>query len=133
MKKKITAVIVVLLGISAAVGPRTIFPVCNGAMKMKCFDTAKAELFAGIAAAVVGLLVLFVKNRKIALALSLVAAALGAVILLIPTVIVGVCGSPMMHCVSVTKPALIVIGILEIIAGLLAAVFAATETEKEQK
>ena len=133
MKKKITAVIVVLLGILAAVGPKTIFPVCGGAMKMKCFDTAKAELFAGIAAAVVGLLILFVKNRKAAIALSLVAGALGAVILLIPTVIVGVCGSPMMHCVSVTKPALMIIGILEIIAGLLAAVFAATEAEKEQK
>ncbi len=115
MKNKVLAIISVIFGLLAAIGPRTIFPVCGaGEMKMRCFYTARWELVVGIATALVGLSLFIATKDKIRVVLSGVQIILGALIILIPTLIVGVCGSPMMHCVTVTKPALIVIGILHI-------------------
>lgn len=125
MKTKIVAIMSIFLGILAAIGPKTVFPVCqSGMMKMKCYDMAQAELVVGLIAAGVGAGILFVKAKKVRLILSLAEIILGLLILLLPTVIIGVCGSPMMHCVSITKPALLVIGILEIVTGILLTVFA---------
>lgn len=125
MKNKVIAVVTVVLGLTAAIGPRTIFPVCSAAeMKMKCYYTAQWELVVGLVAALVGVGLIFINDKKIRTVLSVIEIALGALIVLIPTTIVGVCSSPMMHCVSVTRPALIVTGVLEIVTSVAALYFA---------
>ena len=125
MKNKVIAVVTVVLGLTATIGPRTIFPVCSAAeMKMKCYYTAQWELVVGIIAALVGVGLIFINDKKIRTVLSVIEIALGALIVLIPTAIVGVCSSPMMHCVSVTRPALIVTGVLEIVTSVAALYFA---------
>lgn len=125
MKNKVTAVITVVLGLTAAIGPRTIFPVCSAAeMKMKCYYTSQWELVVGIIAAIVGVGLILINDKKIRTLLSALEIALGALIVLIPTAIVGVCSSPMMHCVSLTRPALIVTGVLEIVTATVSLYFA---------
>lgn len=125
MKNKVIAVVTVGLGLIAAIGPRTIFPVCSAAeMKMKCYYTAQWELVVGLVAALVGVGLILINDKKIRTVLSVIEIALGALIVLIPTAIVGVCSSPMMHCVSVTRPALIVTGVLEIVTSVAALYFA---------
>ena len=135
MKKRIIAIIAIVLGLLAAIGPRTIFPVCNGAMKMRCYNTAQAELVVGLLAVVLGTGLAFLTNKKLSVILSVIEGILGLFIVLIPTVIIGVCGSPMMHCVSVTNPALIVTGILEIVTGVALTFFSVTEkkTKSDQR
>ena len=134
MKNKILAAITAVLGLLAAIGPRTLFPVCSAAeMKMKCYYTANAEIAAGIIAAIVGIAIILIDKNKVRVALSAIQAILGLVIILIPTVIIGVCGSPMMHCVSVTKPALIVIGALDIVVSVILALLVARDISVENK
>ena len=134
MKNKVIALITSLLGLVAAVGPRTVFAVCSShEMKMKCYYTAGWELAVGIIAVIAGIALFLAKDIKLKIALSSVQAVLGAFIILIPTAIVGVCSSPMMHCVSVTKPALIVTGTLEIVAGLLSLYFYVAEISVKDK
>ncbi len=134
MKNKILAVITAVLGLLAAIGPRTIFPVCSAAeMKMKCYYTANAEIAAGIIAALVGIAIILIDKNKVKLALSAVQAIQGLVIILIPTAIIGVCGSPMMHCVSSTKPALIVIGALDIVISVILALLTLRDISVENK
>ncbi|MBQ3795086.1 MAG: DUF4418 family protein [Butyrivibrio sp.] len=130
MKNKTVSISTVILGLLAAVGPRTLFPVCSAAeMKMRCYYTANAELVVGILAAAVGAALLFVADRKLKIALSAGVVILGLLILLFPTAITGVCGNPMMHCVSLTKPSLIVIGVLETFTGIASVIFSIqTET-----
>ena len=118
MKNKIITAITVVLGLLAAIGPRTFFPVCGaGEMKMRCYYTAQWELVVGLLAAAFGVSLLFITNKKLKTVISVGQVILGALIVLIPTTIIGVCGSPMMHCVTVTKPALLVIGVLEIVTS----------------
>ena len=117
MKKKVSEILIIILSLLAAIGPKTIFPVCNGAMKMRCQDTAQAELIVGLLAACIGAGLIFVAKKKIRLILLALAVVSGIFIILIPTALVGVCGSPMMHCVTVTRPALIVTGTLLILVS----------------
>ena len=134
MKNKILAVITAVLGLLAAIGPRTIFPVCSAAeMKMKCYYTANAELAVGIIAALIGIAIILIDKNKAKLVLSAVQAVLGLVIILIPTAIIGVCGSPMMHCVSATKPALIVIGALVTLISVILALLTLRDISVENK
>lgn len=134
MKNKILAVITAVLGLLAAIGPRTIFPVCSAAeMKMKCYYTANAELAVGIIAALIGIAIILIDKNKAKLVLSAVQAVLGLVIILIPTAIIGVCGSPMMHCVSTTKPALIVIGALVTVISVILALLTLRDISVENK
>ena len=134
MKNKILAVITAVLGLLAAIGPRTIFPVCSAAeMKMKCYYTANAELAVGIIAALIGIAIILIDKNKAKLVLSAVQAVLGLVIILIPTAIIGVCGSPMMHCVSTTKPALIVIGALVTVISVILVLLTLRDISIENK
>ena len=111
---------IVILGLLAAIGPKTIFPVCPAEeMKMRCFTTANAELAVGIIGAVIGIALFVIKDKKLGIMLSAAEAVIGLFVVLIPAVIIGVCGNAMMHCVTVTRPALIVIGIILVIVSLI--------------
>ncbi len=118
MKNKVLTVSTIILGLLAAIGPRTIFPVCSaGEMKMRCYYTAQWELVVGLLTVLAGVSLFFVTDKKLKTVISAVQVGLGALIILLPTAIIGVCGSPMMHCVTVTKPALLVIGVFEIVTS----------------
>lgn len=128
MKNKVIIFLTIILGLLAAVGPRTIFAVCPaGEMKMRCYDTAQWELVVGGVYVLAGIGLFLTKSDKLRIALIALQTFLGLVVLLIPTVLVGVCSSPMMHCASVTRPALFVIGVLQIVTGLVSLYF---ETSK---
>ncbi|MGN0728377.1 DUF4418 family protein [Treponema sp.] len=120
----IFAAVTAVLGILVAVAPQTFASVCKVTGKpMKCFWTARAEIFLGISIAVFAALqILFaLKNlntqANIALNLAIAVNAIG--VILVPSALIGVCAKPMMHCHSVTKPFLIVAAILIILIAAL--------------
>lgn len=119
MKKQniIFAAIVALLGVLVFLAPYSFAKVCElGEKVMKCHWTARIELFLGITITILGLLKALSSDAKYQLALNVGTALNAAGVILVPAKLIGVCGKTMMHCHSVTRPALIVLGILILFA-----------------
>ncbi len=79
---------------------------------MKCHWTGRAELGLSIPLLVVGVMMRFAKRKQSRRILGIVAALLGVVAIMFPTVLIGVCMNPDMSCVSTMKPALLLAAIL---------------------
>lgn len=120
--KKVNVVfsLLILLGALTAIAPYSFAHVCEtGEKVMKCHWTGRIELFLGISVAVLGLLKLISADAKYQLGLNagILLNALG--VILTPTLLIGVCGMKSMHCASVSKPTLIVFGILILVITLI--------------
>jgi hypothetical protein len=88
---------------------------------MKCLWTARAETGIGAMVLFVGVLLLISQNLESRKFLSLCAFGLGILIVLFPTVLIGVCANPEMPCISVMKPFLFLTGIITGAAGIIGA------------
>ena len=123
-KIKITGIVTAVLGLLTALIPTQIFKVCEAmdGKFMKCHWTSQVEVALGIATVVLGLLLILSKEKAAASAYAVASAINGALVILIPTVVIGVCGSADMSCNSGTRPALIIAGSLIILTGLIGAV-----------
>lgn len=117
MKNKLFASIPsIILGILIAIAPLTFAKVCQteGGMHMACYYTGRAALGIGLVIAVLGIVALFVKeNVRIGLSIAVIVNSL--LMIVVPTFLIGVCKSPMMHCASVTRPTLIVLSVLALV------------------
>ena len=117
MKNKLFASIPsIILGILIAIAPLTFAKVCQseGGMHMACYYTGRTALGIGLVIAVLGIVALFVKeNVRIGLSIAVIVNSL--LMIAVPTFLIGVCKSPMMHCASVTRPTLIVLSVLSLV------------------
>ena len=117
MKNKLFASIPsIILGILVAIAPLTFAKVCQseGGMHMACYYTGRTALGIGLVIAVLGIVALFVKeNVRIGLSIAVIVNSL--LMIAVPTFLIGVCKSPMMHCASVTRPTLIVLSVLSLV------------------
>ena len=89
---------------------------------MKCYWTAHAEIATGIPLFVLGLLLAFSRFKESMRNLSILGILLGIMTILLPVLIIGVCATPTMLCVTVMKPLMITCGAVTILAGILALV-----------
>ena len=132
---------IVLIGIIIILIPNYIFPVCPGLLEtvagkhvpMKCFWTARAEIGAGALVVLGGCALLLFKDHGARFGVSLMTAFAGALVVAIPTVLIGVCGSPVMPCRSGTLPALVVSGCLVIAAAVATAVCARSGMRRQNE
>ncbi len=117
MKNKLFASIPsIILGILISIAPLTFAKVCQteGGMHMACYYTGRAALGIGVVIAVLGIVALFVKeNVRIGLSIAVIVNSL--LMIAVPTFLIGVCKSTMMHCASVTRPTLIVLSVLALV------------------
>jgi hypothetical protein len=90
---------------------------------MKCWYTGRWEIVVGSVISLLGLLLLFLKKKKIRIALSISAFLSGVLALLIPTVIVGVCGNKNMDCHAIALPALVIFSSAVIIVAVINTIF----------
>jgi hypothetical protein len=86
---------------------------------MKCHWTAIAEIGLAVPLALLGFFNFTSKRKETFRTLNLISLTLGALVILFPTVLIGVCANPMMECNMIEKPTLILSGILVIGAGLI--------------
>ena len=101
-----------------AVGRQTLLCLNAMEMVMKCHWTGRVETALGVTVIVLGVVIAISGQKAFAAAASLASAINGVLVVLIPTVIIGVCGSAEMSCNAGTKPALIIAGALTVIAGV---------------
>ena len=73
----------------------------------------------GVVIALLGIIALFC-SPKIRTGLNIAVALNALLSLAVPTVLIGVCKGAMMHCHMVTRPTLIVIGILALLFAVVA-------------
>jgi hypothetical protein len=113
--KKAIGVLIILLAIGIAVVPQ--LTKCHLAT-MTCNYTAKAEIALAIPIAIEGIVLLFVRKES-TFGIAIMGAALGLAVILLATVLIGVCVSMIenMSCQTIMKPALIVFGVFLIIVN----------------
>jgi len=129
---KVVAVAVMILALLIGIVPMFTDCESHGRMltladgrqiSMKCHWTGVAELAVSVPLLVVGGLMFFSRRRESGRTLGTVGTSLGAMVLLLPTALIGVCMSPDMPCVSLMKPALLLMGALVVVASLGAVAF----------
>ena len=113
-----------IFALALVIGILPQFTECAGLLKlangmtthMKCFWTAIAELGMSIPLAALGGLLFFSKRKETRMSLSIMGAILGVFVVLFPTTLIGVCKSNMMACRNLMLPALVLSGILVVVA-----------------
>ncbi len=136
----------IVLGALTVITPWYIFPVCeakgvsshsmssmasgagsdqstgmSAGILMKCGYTARAEAAVGALVIVAGLALIALPKRVSQKAVGITGIGLGVVTALIPAILLGVCNAADAPCRIGTLPALILLGILTIVVGILIA------------
>ncbi|HWQ64234.1 MAG TPA: DUF4418 family protein, partial [Methanospirillum sp.] len=130
----VLAIILIIVGLLTIFLPWYILPVCEAADKsspgmadmhmdkgviMKCGYTARGEIGLGILGVLLGLTLLILPRREARRAVGIQTIGVGIITILLPTVLIGVCGTPTAPCVIGTKPGLILLGTITIIIGVI--------------
>jgi hypothetical protein len=90
---------------------------------MKCHWTAMGEIAVAVPLLAVGILMFVAKRKETFYILSILGLILSALIILLPSQMIGVCAMPTHICVSTMKPILLISGVVAIIASLIAIFF----------
>ncbi len=118
---------VAVSGLLIAITPTWLLPVCEGLLElvngkiipMRCHYTANAEILIGGIAAVTGLLMVYAKETETYQRLSNLVIVLGVSTVIAPLYLLPTCAHPDMACNIGTKPALLLLGGLTILFGLI--------------
>ena len=117
--------ITVLLGTITSLLSFVLLPFCKPVgMVMHCHYTSVVDGFIGIAIALIGIAYLLLPKAQKALSFAVI--GLGVLTSLVPTVIVGVCSHPHMHCHSISSPVLQLVGIVIALFGVANLAFLAS-------
>lgn len=126
--KKILGTVMIILALVLAIAP--IFTDCESQGKtletaqgkvvsMKCHWTGIAEVAAAVPLALAGVFAIGSKRKETIRLAGIVGLAAAVVSLLLPTVLIGTCGSPAMFCNLAMKPILMAAGILAAVASVV--------------
>jgi hypothetical protein len=125
---KTMGVLLVVLALVIAIVPILTDCMANGRMlttadgrsvPMKCHWTALAEIGLAAPLAFVGVFNFTSKRKETFRTLNLIGVLLGALVILFPTFLIGVCGNRAMPCNMIELPTLILSGVLVMSASLV--------------
>lgn len=135
--QKFLGVVMIILALALAIAPAFTDCESHGKMlttadgrsiSMKCHWAGVAEVAAAIPLGLAGLYALFGKRKETVRFAGVIGAVSGVMALLLPTLLIGTCASPMMVCNLLMRPILLATGILAIIASIIL-VFTARESQ----
>src|SRR5512134_3329918 len=116
---KTMGILMIVLALAIAIVPLFTDCLANGrslttadgrSVPMKCHWTALAEIGMAVPLAMVGVFNLTSKRKETFRNLNLMGLALGALVVLFPTVLIGVCANASMPCNLIEEPTLILSG-----------------------
>ncbi len=125
---KILGSVIVVLALVIAIVPlftdcesqgRAITLADGKTIPMKCHWTGRAALAMAFPLAAVGVMMAVSRRKETQRALSVVAAVIGIMVVLLPTYLIGVCANPEMICNMIERGTLILAGALALAAGLV--------------
>ena len=122
--KKILNLAALILSVILAAGVKLLFHACapkDDGTWMHCHSAENTVCICGAVMAVLLLVMLLIKNRKIAALLGFLVMAGGIVTALIPNKIIHLCMMDIMQCHSVMKPAVILLSLAVALLSLLSA------------
>jgi hypothetical protein len=128
--KGVAALIIVLALVIGTVGLLTdchsqgrFLTLDNGRqIDMKCHWSSMAEIALAVSLLAVGGLMTFGRGKETQRSLGIMGAVVGAFVVAVPTVLIGVCANEDMLCKSIMQPTLILTGTVAAVASL--AIFA---------
>lgn len=134
MKKRIVnAFFNIIMGIALAVGPYTLFKVCDTSEKiMKCWWSVRAEMAIGGLLIFTGILILILKKTETLILANIYSISLGVAAILIPSVLIGGCSKTTMACRSLTFPSIYIIAEVVILFSIVNIVLLNKEQGSEQ-
>lgn len=121
---RVLAALILVLAILIAVLPQfnncfyegmTLTTTNGKQVPMKCYWTARSEVTLAIPLAGVGIMLALSRRRGAGRALAILGGILGAMVILLPTALIGTCSMMQSSCSLVMKPALILMGTLVIV------------------
>jgi hypothetical protein len=86
-------------------------------LPMKCHWTARAEIAAAVPLLLSGILLISCRHRESRRNAALMTIVSGLLVILLPTVLIGVCAKPDMPCYALMKPSLVLAGCLVVALG----------------
>lgn len=86
---------------------------------MKCFWTAVAEVSVVLPLVILGAMYIVSKRKETQRNLSILSVALGVLVMLYPTYLIGVCANPDMDCNAIMRPAMLFLGTIVAATGLV--------------
>jgi hypothetical protein len=109
---------IALVVMALAIGIVPQFTVCkdqvtlmNGKTQpMKCHWSAQAEIAVAIPVGLMGAMTVLSKKKESQRNLAVLGIALGALVMLVPTKLIGVCAMPTHICATTMKPAMLSVG-----------------------
>lgn len=120
----VTIVLALVIGILPAFTDclsqgKTLELVNGKTVPMKCHWTGIAEIGMAIPLLLVGIFEITSKRKETFFVLSVFGIVLGALVILFPTFLIGVCANPDMLCNMIMKPGLVLSGAMVIVASLV--------------
>jgi hypothetical protein len=135
---RIAAVLLVVLALAVAIVPvfsdcqsqgRAITLASGSTVAMKCHWSGVAELALAAPLLFVGLAMFVSKRKETRRVLAMLGVVLGAVVVAVPTVLIGVCGNADMVCNSLMRPIVVLAGILIMVISAASWALAERATE----
>ncbi len=124
---KVAAGLIVILALVIGIVPQVTdchaqgrsLALANGnTTEMKCYWTAMAEIALAVPLLAVGATLAFSRRKESRRSVGIIGTTLGALVIAVPTVLIGVCANNQMLCNSIMQPTLILAGALVAIASL---------------
>jgi len=125
--KTVLGIVMIVCALALAIAP--VFTDCESAGKMvttadgrsismKCHWAGVAEVAAAIPLGLAGIYALRSRRKETLRFAGIVGAASGAMAILLPTLLIGVCANPMMICNLLMRPILLASGVLAVAASI---------------
>lgn len=131
----VISIIITVLGALLAIGAQTFFKACGvkeDGSWMTCHWAGQVSCMLGIVIAVQGIISLLIKNKKAQGAVFLSIAPVSLLCCFIPGTVISLCAMSGMHCRSVLRPAVIIIGVIVTAVSLCGALYG-LKGEKEDE
>jgi len=135
---KAAAAIIIFLAVVVGVAPQ--FTDCQSqgkaielpggrSLPMKCHWTARAEIAVAVPLLLCGVIILRSRRQESWRQQAVVSMVLGVFVVLLPTVLIGVCAKPDMVCRALMRPMLTLAGVLVVALGALCFLLAGRQEE----